>query len=33
MARTVFSRVRAVEVTFPNFYTGSHSANTIYLAR
>lgn len=33
VARAVFSTVRAVEVSFPNFYTGSTSANTIYLAR
>lgn len=32
VARTVFTDVRAEEVEFPNFYTGSPSANTIYLA-
>ncbi|WP_152193058.1 spermidine synthase [Georgenia satyanarayanai] len=33
VAQAVFATVRAVEVSFPNFYTGSTSANTIYLAR
>ncbi|MEE6283210.1 spermidine synthase [Georgenia sp. MJ170] len=33
LARAVFTQVRAVEVSFPNFYSGSTSANTIYLAR